>query len=154
MKNHRLNLWPNDFITFLNSHFWIKVLSGVNPLRANPTKWSNTFKQFVGNLPTNFFSVYDHFVGLALRGLMYFCSLSEQFQESNQPAHSFQKWPIFMLSFFSDFSSLHVKVFKSVWPNYRVYIWGGKRGNFAEPLASFNNPRVYEQTSIVIYSFD
>ena len=60
----------------------------------------------------------------------------------------------FYVSFFSGFSSLHVKVFKSVWPNYRVYIWGGKRENFAEPLASFNNPRVYEQTSIVIYSFD
>ena len=25
----------------------------VNPLSANPTKWSNTSKQFVGNLPTN-----------------------------------------------------------------------------------------------------
>ena len=36
----------------------------LNPLSANPTKWSNTFKQFVGNL-----SVFDHFVGLALKGL-------------------------------------------------------------------------------------
>ena len=25
----------------------------LNPLSANPTKWSNTLKQFVGNLPTN-----------------------------------------------------------------------------------------------------
>ena len=40
----------------------------VNPLSANPTKWSNTLnKQFVGNLPTNFLSVFDHFVGLALK---------------------------------------------------------------------------------------
>ena len=30
---------------------------------------SNTFKQFVGNLPTNYFSVFDHFVKLALKGL-------------------------------------------------------------------------------------
>ena len=36
-----------------------------NPLSANPTKWSNTLKQFVGNLPTNCLSVFDHFVGLA-----------------------------------------------------------------------------------------
>ena len=40
-----------------------------NPLGANPTKWSNTLKQFVGNLPTNCLSVFDHFVGLALKGL-------------------------------------------------------------------------------------
>ena len=28
-----------------------------NSLSANPTKWSNTLKQFVGNLPTNCLSV-------------------------------------------------------------------------------------------------
>ena len=41
----------------------------INPLSANPTKWSNTLKQFVGILPTNCLSVFDHFVGLALKGL-------------------------------------------------------------------------------------
>ena len=41
----------------------------VNPLKANPTKWSNTLKQFVGNLPTSYLSVFDHFVGLAFKGL-------------------------------------------------------------------------------------
>ena len=40
-----------------------------NPLRAKITKWSNTLEQFVGNLPTNCLSVFDHFVGLALKGL-------------------------------------------------------------------------------------
>ena len=40
-----------------------------NPLSANFSKWSNTLKQFVGNLPTNFLSVFGHFVGLALKGL-------------------------------------------------------------------------------------
>ena len=39
-----------------------------NPLSANPTKWSNTLKQFVGKLPTNCLSVFDHFVGLAFKG--------------------------------------------------------------------------------------
>ena len=38
-------------------------------LSANPTKWPNTLKQFVGNLPTNCLSEFDHFVGLALKGL-------------------------------------------------------------------------------------
>ena len=41
----------------------------INTLSANPTKWSNTLKQFVGNLPTNCLSVFDHFARLVLRGL-------------------------------------------------------------------------------------
>ena len=41
----------------------------INPLSANPTKWSNTLKKFIGQLPTNCLSVFDHFVGLALKGL-------------------------------------------------------------------------------------
>ena len=41
----------------------------INPLSVNFTKWSNTPKQLVGNLPTNCLSVFDHFVGLALKGL-------------------------------------------------------------------------------------
>ena len=45
------------------------VNSPFNPLSANPTKWSNTLKQFVGNLPTNYLSVFDHFVTLALKWL-------------------------------------------------------------------------------------
>ena len=40
-----------------------------NPLSANPTKWSNTLKQFVGILRTSCLSVFDHFVKLALKGL-------------------------------------------------------------------------------------
>ena len=41
----------------------------LNPLSASLTKWSNTLKQFVGNLTTNCLSVFDQFVGLALKGL-------------------------------------------------------------------------------------
>ena len=41
-----------------------------NPLSANPEKWSNTRKQIVGNLPTICLSVFDHFMNLALKGLM------------------------------------------------------------------------------------
>ena len=40
-----------------------------NPLSANPTQWSNTLEQFVGKLPTSCLSVFDHCVGLALKGL-------------------------------------------------------------------------------------
>ena len=41
----------------------------LNPLSAKFIKWLNTLKQFVGKLPTNCLSVFDHFVGLALKGL-------------------------------------------------------------------------------------
>ena len=41
----------------------------INPVSANPTRWSNTLKQFAGNLPMNCLSVFDHSVGLALKVL-------------------------------------------------------------------------------------
>ena len=50
----------------VNGHNYVNVL---NPLSTNPTKWSNTFKQFVGKLPTNCLGVFDHFVKLVLKGL-------------------------------------------------------------------------------------
>ena len=45
------------------------VAENVNLLSANPTKWSNTLKQFVAKLPANCLSVFDHFMILALKGL-------------------------------------------------------------------------------------
>ena len=48
----------------------------LNALSANPTKWSNTLKQFVGNLPTNCLSLFDHFVKLALKGLITLITIS------------------------------------------------------------------------------
>ena len=41
-----------------------------NPLSTNTKKWSNTLKQFVGKLPTNCLSVFDHNMNLALKGLI------------------------------------------------------------------------------------
>ena len=52
-------------------HFMFKAHFVLNPLSTNPTKWSKIL-QFVGNLPTNCLSVFDHIVGLALKGLRYF----------------------------------------------------------------------------------
>ena len=57
--------WFHDIFYFA-SH-----AKSLNPLSANLTKWSNTLKQFVGNLPTNCLSMFDHFVGLALKWLKY-----------------------------------------------------------------------------------
>ena len=47
------DLWPTNIN---NSVFLIK------PLIANPTKWSNTLKQFFGKLPTSCLNLFDHFV--------------------------------------------------------------------------------------------
>ena len=58
---HRL-LWNG-------SRMALTTKSRFNPLSANFTKWSNTLKQFVGKLPTNCLSVFDHFVELSLKGL-------------------------------------------------------------------------------------
>ena len=46
-------------------------IRGINPLSANITKRSNTLKQFVTKLPTNCLSVFDHFVGLVLKGSIF-----------------------------------------------------------------------------------
>ena len=62
-------LWWLLLYDTLSISFFIPSVK-VNHLSANPTKWSNTLKQFVGKFPTNFLSVFDHFVGLALIGLM------------------------------------------------------------------------------------
>ena len=41
----------------------------INPLSANPTKWINT-KTVHWLLPGNWVSMFDHFVGLAVKGLI------------------------------------------------------------------------------------
>ena len=54
-------------LSFLHHSFALYSL--FNPLSANFTKWSNTLKLFVGKLAANCLSVFDHFVGLALKQL-------------------------------------------------------------------------------------
>ena len=48
-------------------------LTNFNCLNANPTKWSNTLKQFVSNFPTNCLSVFGYFVVLAFKELRFYC---------------------------------------------------------------------------------
>ena len=59
--------WPSK--SNFAHKFNLNIYNFVNPLSANPEKWSNTLKQFVGNLPTNCLSVFDHFMNLALKRL-------------------------------------------------------------------------------------
>ena len=49
--------------------FSIKCVDLLNPLSAKLIKWSNILKQIVGKLPTICLSVFDHFSGLAVKGL-------------------------------------------------------------------------------------
>ena len=58
-----------NFVCLPFQFFFKLKLNRINPLSANFTKWLNTLKQFVGNLPTNCLSVFDYFVGFALKGL-------------------------------------------------------------------------------------
>ena len=55
--------------TWVIGRKWVIWFKPVNHLSANPTKWSNTLKQFVG--PTNSLSEFNHFVWLALKGLKF-----------------------------------------------------------------------------------
>ena len=68
----------------------------VNPLGANPTKLSNTLKQFVGRLPTNCLNVFEHFVELALKGL-------------NRSA-SWYKW-----TWYGSFFHLFIILYRQMW---------------------------------------
>ena len=47
----------------------VELQKKITLLEPNPTKWLNTLKKFVDDLPTNCLSVFNHFVGLALKGL-------------------------------------------------------------------------------------
>ena len=100
-------MWQHFFLPRI-SNFWLKRYPNsslpktnrlrFNPLSANPTKWSNTLKQFVGKKPTNCLSVFDHFVKLALKRLKYFTVFyqiyaftgpqkSAKFGKSNMPTY-------------------------------------------------------------------
>ena len=57
-------LFPLDGVNVL-----CKKSDCLNPLSANPTKWSKTLTKFVGKLPENCLSVFDHFVELAFKEL-------------------------------------------------------------------------------------
>ena len=60
-----LNKIEEDLLNrFLNNEMKL------NPLSVNFTKWSSTPKQFFRKLSSNYLSVFDHFVGLALKGLI------------------------------------------------------------------------------------
>ena len=121
-------------------HFWQKrahqstifqTFECFNPLSANPAKWSKTLKEFVGNLPTNGLYVFDHFVGLALKGLMKLHPIPHAIFETARSRfiqvlhHCLVSWKINSLYFFS--SNLYTldKNSPSNW-NFQTFEWLGE----------------------------
>ena len=68
--------WNRKLTRFATFFFLLSVRTSLQEVRGcspeefltltNPTKWSNTLKQFVGKL--NSLSIFEHFVGLASKG--------------------------------------------------------------------------------------
>ena len=70
MQVHRENTrLPNPDDETMELFYRSQTSLNVNTLSANPTKWSNTLKQFIGKLPMNCLIVFDHFWRLVLKGL-------------------------------------------------------------------------------------
>ena len=70
-KNPEDYFWQYDFLAVTIARKFSKNNLNIffKPLSANPTKWPNTLKQFIGKLPTNGLSMFGHFLNLALKGL-------------------------------------------------------------------------------------
>ena len=81
-----LRAYPNNSLCLQNGGTRIK---GLNPLSAKLTKWPNTLKQFVGNLPMNCLSVFGHFEGLALKWLKHLLQDFWSVYDHNLDARSF-----------------------------------------------------------------
>ena len=82
----------------------------LNPLSVSFTKLSNTPKQFIGNLPTNWLSESGHFVGLALKTLIQFTTKNKIFtaRQIIEPYVFCQIFPTFL-------KGAHVHVYNLCW---------------------------------------
>ena len=69
----------------INSEVLCNIWEDFNPLRGKFIKWSNILKQIVGKLPTICLSVFDHFSGLALKGLRFFNNYLPYTGDLNSP---------------------------------------------------------------------
>ena len=56
-----------------------RCISNFNPLNANLTKCSDTLKQFVGKLPTNYLIMFDQFCGVGAQRINIVCDMSLSF---------------------------------------------------------------------------
>ena len=68
IKQELLNM-TSIFLKRIKIKVQMTKYTELNLLGANPTKWSNTLKQFIGKFLKNCLSVFDHFVRLTLKSL-------------------------------------------------------------------------------------
>ena len=72
-----LDFYKKSFrCTTSNTHKKNELIFPVNPFSTNPIKWSNTLKQLVG-FCWQIVWVFDHFVGLGLKGLKHNWELAD-----------------------------------------------------------------------------
>ena len=64
LQSHILHLMRCHLSICRSWLIWFWDIWSINPLNANSRKWSNTLNQFVGKLPTNSLSMFDHFEGI------------------------------------------------------------------------------------------
>ena len=69
VHGNSLSIVANDNLSHFKTLF--SNSNEINPLNAKLIKWSNTLKQIVDKLPTICLNVFDHFSGLALKGLKF-----------------------------------------------------------------------------------
>ena len=85
-----------------------KSVRGLGPLSANPTKRSNTLKEFAGNLPTNCLTVFDHLAIFVLKGLG--ISFREFMHFAGNLAESLELRREHSLGYISIFENTHKKL--------------------------------------------
>ena len=77
-----------------NRFFVFKLLS------ANLTKWSNTLKQFLDKQPANCLSLFDLFIGLALKARVLYFLTNFYFSLNDNPSNN-QKYVFYFIFSFS-----------------------------------------------------
>ena len=63
-----------------------------NPISPNPTKWSNTLKQFVSSLAMKCVSVFYHFMRFWLKGLTTLIAFHICGLRRTQDPHKYLRW--------------------------------------------------------------
>ena len=116
-----------------------KNIKQIKPLSANPTKWSNTLKQFI---------VFDHFVGLALKGFTHewLDDIGTILKSINTGCIMEQCWLIF------DISKTFILPFFPHWKGYVLYQGTASLG-IKTPIIRTGYPILVEQIDSVNYVY-
>ena len=127
----------NSVSTYNKIRIHWRCSGAFNPLSANFTKWSNTLKQFVGNLPTNYLSVIGHFVGLTLKGLIFVLNWEPVYEPVYHSIDSLyfsvlfgilqQIFPVYRYHSIVSFHCFPHQMFPVDWFLYNGNIWGRKQ---------------------------